>query len=74
MHQFIDGNAKQNDLDMFFNDQEKACIYHARERKKGKFLFVVYYSGHGVSANSNTEVMIKDDDENIVMYPLALKV
>ena len=74
LHQFIDGDAKQSSLNKFFNNQENACIDHARKKTKGKFLFVVYYSGHGASVNSNTDVMIKDDDNNFVMYPLAVKV
>ena len=74
VHQFIDGDAKQSALNLFFNSQEKACIEHASKKNKGKFFFVVYYSGHGSSANQNTEVIIKDDENNFVRYPLAVKV
>ena len=37
-------------------------------------MFVVYYSGHGASVHQNTEVIIKDDQNNPVSYPLAVKV
>ena len=74
MHKFIDGDAKQSALNVFFARQEIACIEHAKKKNKGKFFFVVYYSGHGASVHQNTDVMIKDDDNNFVMYPLALKV
>ena len=74
VHQFIDGDAKENALNRFFASQEIACIDHAEKKSKGKFLFVVYYSGHGTSVHQNTEVIIKDDQNEIVSYPLAVKV
>ena len=57
VHQFIDGDSQKSDipkqsaLNKFFNNQENACIAHAETKKKGKFFFVVYYSGHGASVN-----------------------
>jgi len=50
-HELIDENATWDNIRLFLSRQNTACLEHKTSAQTGKYLLVVYYTGHGALIN-----------------------
>ena len=75
VHQLIGRDATPINMDLFFSRQTTACLEHRRKGLPGKYLLLVYYSGHGSLRHGTTHVYLpKQSEPGHEWYPLAAKV
>jgi hypothetical protein len=54
-HELIDDeNATWDNITLFLSEQNTACLKHKMSASTGKYLFVVYYTGHGALISGET--------------------
>ena len=52
--ELIDEDATWDNISLFLSEQNTACINHKRTASTGKYLLVVYYTGHGALISGET--------------------
>ena len=70
VHELIGRDATPINIDLFFARQNMACLEHRSKGLPGKYLLLVYYSGHGALRHGTTHVYLPGHE----LYPLAIKV
>jgi hypothetical protein len=73
-HQLIDKAATVDAINLFFAKQDVACLEHKMRQPKGKYLFLVCYSGHGALLHGTNHVLLPDAERDFVCFQLEIMI